>query len=329
MAPRTPKPPVETSVGPDQQDQAKELAKEHAAKVAEAAAEVQAEATIEAVPESIVEAANRIFADDQAKRPIIVKLARIMESLPELKPEGRNQHFGYQFIRDTQVSGALRRRLAEERVMIVPDVVSEEWVETKTGRGGTSWVTKLKVRYTAIDGDSGDMISGHGFGYGDDAGDKGANKAMTAALKYWLLKLFQIGGEDSDDDARADQRAGEREAGQSEPTSVNVEGATITGVQRGGRSDRSTATQHRQITALVRDMMMSAENFIGLIRSHDMKIEINPEETDAGPAIKAWLAALSADDAGQLISWLVEEKDKDAADADDIPEENGAGGGYG
>ncbi|HET9614398.1 MAG TPA: ERF family protein, partial [Candidatus Limnocylindrales bacterium] len=142
------------------------------------------------------EAARRIFDSDLTKRPVIAKLARIMADLPELKPEGRNEHFKYSFIKDTQISGAVRPRMAREHLMVIPEVLEESWVETKTRNGGTSWVTKLKVQFTIIDADSGDYVIGVGFGYGDDSGDKGANKAFTAAMKYFLIKLFQIGGED-------------------------------------------------------------------------------------------------------------------------------------
>lgn len=261
--------------------------------------------------------ANRIFGEDQVVRPVIVKLARIMEGLPELKPEGRNSHFGYGFIKDTQVSGTLRGRLAKERLMIIPDVVDESWVETPTQRG-KSYVTKMKIHFTVIDGDSGDEVSGHGFGYGDDAGDKGANKAFTAALKYWLMKLFQIGGEDSEDDKSADERAAQRQAGTSqEQKDVKVEGATITGVQRGGRSDMATATQLRQVAALVKELDWTPEAFVGFAgQALDTTVQI-PEEGDPGPAIKLWLQSLSADNAGKLITALVDAKDGD----DGIPEE--------
>ena len=40
------------------------------------------------------------------------------------------------------------------------------------------------------------------IGQGEDAGDKGANKALTAAVKYILMKTFLIPtGEDADGDA--------------------------------------------------------------------------------------------------------------------------------
>lgn len=267
----------------------------------------------------VTAAAKEIFREDTFARPVIVKLARIMGELPTLKPEGRNAHFGYGFIRDTQVSGALRAKMSRERVMIVPDVIEESWVETKTSKGATSWVTKLKVRFTAIDGDSGDEVSGHGFGYGDDSGDKGANKAMTAALKYWLLKLFQIGGEDIEDDVRADQRAAARQAGnENGDGDVLVEGAKIDGIARGGRSDKMTATQKRQIFAIYKDLELTAETFAEQIDAILGDKLVMPEGGDQTTALNAYLNNLDAEDAGQLLAGLVDKKDQGEIESTEV-----------
>jgi len=285
-------------------------------------------------PESPEDAAKRIFDSDLTKRTVVAKLARIMADLPTIEPGGHNKHFDYRYITDKQVNSVVRPRMAREHLIVIPDVVEESWVETKTARGGTSWVTKLKVLFTVIDADSGDSISGHGFGYGDDSGDKGANKAFTAAMKYWLLKLFQMGGEDDlESDARADERAAGREAGAA-PSSVRVDGAQIEGVARGGRSERITGTQARQIIQLVKDMEWTPERFQGFVAANGGDLQI-PDEGDPNPAIKAWLGTLSADKAGALITLLINEKDKPAEasetdqDQDGIPlEEEDPSGGY-
>lgn len=251
-----------------------------------------------------------VFADDVVVRPVIVKLARIMAGIGEIKPEGRNAHFGYNFIKDTQVSGVTRARMAKEHLVMVPEVLEESWFETKTAKGGTSWVTKLKVRFTIIDGDSGDMVSGVVIGYGDDTGDKGANKALTAAQKYFLLKLFQVGGEDDlEQDAQADLRAADRQAGSAADKGVVVTGAKIEGVARGGRSDTITQTQMRQIFALYKDLDLTPEAFVTRIDAYLNDNLQLPDDGDVTAALNGYLRSLSADDAGKLISALVDEKD--------------------
>jgi hypothetical protein len=277
--------------------------------------------TAEPPPTTIDEMAKAAQLEDiAAKRPVIVKLARIMAGLPDLAPEGKNPHFGYDFIKDTQVSGTLRGRLAKERLMIIPEVLSEEMREMPTRRG-MSYLTKLKIRFTVIDGDSGDSVSGTGVGYGDDAGDKGANKAFTSALKYWLLKLFQIGGEDSENDQRADERASGRVAG---PTEVKVEGAKIEGVARGGKSDKITEAQRTQMMTLYRELELTPRTFAGLIDIHlGEGLEID-ESHDVNEQLRRYVANMTADDAGKLISGMADEKDTRGQQ-----EAAAEGGGYG
>lgn len=267
-------------------------------------------------PEQHAEAAAAMWEDEKAVRPVIVKLARIMSGIGEIEPKGRNQHFGYGFIKDTQVSGVTRARMAKERLMMIPEVLQESWVETKTAKGATSWVTKLKVQFTIIDGDSGDTVTGVGFGYGDDSGDKGANKAFTAAQKYFLLKLFQIGGEDDlEDDTRADARAADRQAGgNAAETGVQVDGANITGVARGGMQEKISKAQKAQIFALYKDLDLTPEGFAKAIDAYLGDNLTLPDEGDVTLALNAYLNAMSADDAGKLITSLVEEKDNRVED---------------
>jgi len=278
-----------------------------------------------AEPETIAAAAERVFGEETVRRPVIRKLAQIMGDLPVLVPAGKNSHFGYEFIKDTQISGVIRPRMAKAGLMVIPDVLEESWVETKTSRGGSSFVTKMKIRFTVIDCDTGDEISGTGMGYGDDSGDKGANKAFTAAMKYWLMKLFQIGGEDIEDDARADQRAAEREAGTHQLVAdVKVDSAKIEGVQRGGRSDKMTATQKRQIFALYQKLELTPEGFAERIEQHLGDKLVFEENSDPTGVLNAYLNHVDADDAGKLLSALVEENDDRNAQA-----QAAAGEGYG
>ena len=274
----------------------------------------------DATPEEAANAAMTVFGPDFVARPVIRKLAAIMGAIGEIKPEGKNDHFNYAFIKDTQVSGAIRPRMAAEHLIVIPEVLEESWVQTETKRGGVSWVTKLKVRFTVIDGDSGDSITGVGFGYGDDSGDKGANKAFTAAMKYWLIKLFQIGGEDDlENDARTDERSAQRQAGTaaSGPTEVKIEGAKIEGIARGGRSQATTGAQVKQALKIYKDLELTPEKFVEIIEFQmGDKVEI-PDEGDVAPVFLAYFRSIEAERMGKLISALADIKDQADDDAKD------------
>lgn len=273
----------------------------------------------------LVDAAREIFDEDlvtgkepvftgEVKRPIIAKLAKIMANLPTIEPKGYNKHFGYPFIKDTQISGALRPRMAQEGLMLIPDVVSEEQIEIPT-KNGKSYLTKLKVNFTLIDAESGDSISGHGIGYGDDAGDKGANKALTAAEKYWLMKTFQIGGEDLEDDEQADKRAMMRQAGRDEEPEGTpaVSASNVQGIAKGGRSEKITNAQMKAIGSLYAQLReqhgWTADHMIQFIDDQmGDPLEVG-EDADAADVINNYLKQLSGEDAGALITKLADAKD--------------------
>jgi hypothetical protein len=264
--------------------------------------------------QAILDKANEILTPDNPAnmpRGLYAKLVDIMRELPVVEPTGRNTHFNYSFITDKQVSGLVRPRMAQLGLIVIPDVLSEQILETVTKNGGKSFLTRLHVAFTIIDAETGQSHTGRGYGYGDDSGDKGANKAFTSAMKNWLIHLFQMGGEDIEDDPRADKRAMDRESGSAAASvGVKVEGANIEGIARGGRSEVLTGAQARQIGQLVGGLKLSPEEFSGVCTEILGSGPAVPENGDPGPAAKEFLRALSADDAGKLIQGLLELKDE-------------------
>lgn len=133
-------------------------------------------------------------------RPLAAKLAEVMGEISGVKKAGFNDHFKYSFATEADVSTAVRNLLAERGVAVLPQVGSDpERLEIQTAKG-TRYVTQFEVGLTFTDGKESLRVS-H-IGQGEDSGDKGANKALTAGVKYALMKTFLIPtGEDPDADA--------------------------------------------------------------------------------------------------------------------------------
>jgi hypothetical protein len=234
----------------------------------------------------IVETAEAIFADEKvdtnwAEGDLYIRIARIIESLPDIQPGGKNDFFKYKFITDKQVLGVLRPRLSRAKIIIIPETVEEyDFLTLTTAKGGTSYMTKIKVTWRVVDGLNGDTFTMQSLGYGDDSGDKGANKAFTAAFKNVLLKLFEIGG-DTDDleaDEEADKRAKSRESGSRRVDRADIGDATVTDVERGGKAKMATEAQITRVGQYVRDLNFNPGDFsnflmqkfeIGLVFSTD------------------------------------------------------------
>ncbi len=184
----------------------------------------------------------------EAQMPgLVTRLARLMGDLPDVKPEGENAFFKYKFISDKQVLGLLRPRLAKANILVIPETVEEgTYLELTTGAGKTSRMTRMLVTFRVMDGYSGESFTGQSLGYGDDAGDKGANKAYTAAFKNFLIKLCMIGGEsDLEADQETDKRADDH-SGSSRPITIS-QGKGVSGVMQGGRQTQITGPQIKAI----------------------------------------------------------------------------------
>jgi hypothetical protein len=231
-----------------------------------------------------------------------------MASLPEVKPEGKNQHFGYPFVTDKQVLGLVRPRLAQQQIVIYPETVTEqEPIPQETAKGGRSMLTRLHVSFCVVDGITGETFHGEAVGYGDDSGDKGANKAYTAALKNFLIKLFLMGGADRDieEDESTDRRARAREAGVAPVQTVEVKETVVEGVARGGRSAKATEAQVKTVSRQVATLSINPYQLSGIAE----EVLGDPIELEDWGAVKTYLEALSGPDIGKIIEALAERID--------------------
>ena len=120
------------------------------------------------------------------------KLAEITEEIGVVEKGGFNDFHKYKYVEERHVLEMVRGKLAAKRIVLLPSVtaVSERGVTTAKGKQST--VTTLHVRFTFVDAESRETHECDWVGQGDDAGDKGVNKAATSALKYFLLKAFLI-----------------------------------------------------------------------------------------------------------------------------------------
>ncbi|RJQ53414.1 MAG: hypothetical protein C4521_07730 [Actinobacteria bacterium] len=119
------------------------------------------------------------------------KLSEVMGLVETIQKRGYNEHFGYWFATEVDVASAVRQGLSERGIMIFPAVVGDE-LRTIETRNGTQTITKVHMRFTFVDSETGEMFTVPWLGEGMDGQDKGINKAIVSAVKYLLLKTFLI-----------------------------------------------------------------------------------------------------------------------------------------
>lgn len=132
------------------------------------------------------------------------KIAKIMKELEYLNKDTaiQTRKGSYNVISEPQVLKAVRPKLLENNLVLVP-------TEMHPVRTGT--VTTIQIVWKLWDVDSDESIQLSSVGQGHDEFDKGAGMAQTYALKYLLLKLFQIITGDDPDYTASDAHAEHQE----------------------------------------------------------------------------------------------------------------------
>ncbi len=127
---------------------------------------------------------------------IYQKIAAITGEVGAIAKGGQNKEQGYAFIEYAAVAGELRQLFAKYGVVIIPNMppVAEQHrneFTTKNGKGGVALLIDFKFDIVNADAPE-DRFNVGWTGEAVDYGDKATNKAATAALKYYLMRQFNI-----------------------------------------------------------------------------------------------------------------------------------------
>jgi ERF superfamily len=135
------------------------------------------------------------------EQKLYAKLFEARKAAEPVKKEGESEQ-GYFFARFEHVLDEADKRLQEQAVLIVPQVVSEE---LKFSRNGFAIATVV-MEFDVVDTKDGGKITRRWSGTGhDEPGDKALFKAQTGCEKYFLAKLLGIPfGTDPEADASPD-----------------------------------------------------------------------------------------------------------------------------
>jgi len=141
---------------------------------------------------------------------LISKLVEVMKQVKYIEKKGYNEFNRYKYATESDVAEKVREVLADQNVIMLPDIVEHSTREHINRKGNTEYIATVKVKFTFIDGDTGEQLVIHSIGEGQDAGDKAVYKAITGAQKYALMKSFMIPtGDDPEADSGVDERNNE------------------------------------------------------------------------------------------------------------------------
>jgi hypothetical protein len=142
------------------------------------------------------------------------KIARMMGEVAGVQKRGWNPHHKYNYVLSTDVYEATRDLMARHGVILVqrPMLDHVERTEKNTRNGSTVHI-KMAWEFCWMDADTGESIIVPWVSEAEDGQDKGANKAATAARKYFLVTQLQIPVDQDDADAGPASGNGRQAAG--------------------------------------------------------------------------------------------------------------------
>lgn len=135
---------------------------------------------------------------------LTTKIAHISARVGKIEKSGTSAGYGdsFNYIEYGVVAGKLRDLLDEYKVIIYPEIKSYECQEITSQKGKAGYHYILSMHFTISNGEKlDDKMECDWLGEATDYGDKGVNKAITAATKYFIMRLLQVsekGDEDPD-----------------------------------------------------------------------------------------------------------------------------------
>lgn len=135
------------------------------------------------------------MSDERDARTVHERMVAIIDELPAIGKNQRNEQQKFNFRGHDDVLNALTPLLAKHGVVIVPHVLDRVTGRRETRSGSVMYEVNLHVEYTFY-GAGGDSIAGSAWGEGTDMGDKATMKAGTMAFKAILNQAFAINTEE-------------------------------------------------------------------------------------------------------------------------------------
>lgn len=130
-------------------------------------------------------------------------LILVADEIGAIRKEQQNKDQHYNFRGVDAVVNALHPLLVKHNVIVTPDVFEANYAIIPTRSGTNMNYARLTVRFTLTHED-GSSIYGSAQGEAFDSQDKASSKAMSVALRTFLLQTFTIPTDEPDPDSPAD-----------------------------------------------------------------------------------------------------------------------------
>jgi hypothetical protein len=133
--------------------------------------------------------------ENKAKAGLFKKILAVLAATEAIEKTGYNSHQSYSYATENDLLDAIRNNLVKNNLMIL---TSSEYkhAERVVNKDKENLITIIETTHTFADTESGETFSVKSVGSGHDSLDKGAYKAITGAMKYFVSKNFMVATED-------------------------------------------------------------------------------------------------------------------------------------
>jgi len=132
---------------------------------------------------------------------IYKKLHEIQKAVSGLKKD--TKAFGYDYVSGTKILSIIKPLMDDKGLLLKQEVISidndRQDYQAKKG-AKTEILTKVMMRFTWVDIETGDTDINSFGANGQNGFDKGVGSALTYAERYFLLKYFHIATDEDDID---------------------------------------------------------------------------------------------------------------------------------
>lgn len=155
-----------------------------------------------------------IAPDWPAVAGLAAKMATVMGSISAVKKDSEHEKQHWSYASYGQVAEEIRKALASAKLAL--GVVVETVTQSEAGGTSGGLYNAVTLTFTLLDGESGAMMlcpwRGEAVDYG--TADRGINKAITSASKYFLMRTFLVSTvDDEDNDGKGDAKLPTRSGG--------------------------------------------------------------------------------------------------------------------
>jgi len=145
--------------------------------------------------------AGTLYAPDwQAAAKLHAAVAAAYKDITGITKAGQNTYDKYKYITYDDVADPVRKAMASHNLTLYCGVCPDGIAQMRS-ENGKNLITRLSMRFALCETTGGAMMVSDWESEAADSGlaDKGINKALTAAQKYYLMRLFMIAADDDAD----------------------------------------------------------------------------------------------------------------------------------